>query len=797
METTFISIHDLSIDARILYASDSIVDILGYAADEVIGKSCFDYFHPDEIPFARSVHGRGVELDKAAVLSYCRIRSRHARWVGCECVFTVVYDVLVASTSIYRSGLRSQKRAAEAPVVRRLFSSAPRDPRYHMLSLLSSKFSQGPSARSHEPRAAMFLNRFSRTLAIMYATTALSAVLGLTPEEVKGKSFYECIQENCLADAIRCLESAKANDSIAYMRFCFRDPRHHYRADERMRDGTSSSEDEDEEGGVYLNGQPNGARHSPTGSGGDVDLDLDGHDPDPGHPYRRTSSDRGTDLGQNAADAIFGRSIPSASPPSSAPASAGTIDADRPPLPPLKSHPPAAAAAASATYEKGIEVEAVVSCTSDGLVVVLRRARPIGTATEHAAVYAHGLFASPWAATPIMPAASPVGAYAAPRHPSVGRPGYAPEPVPVYADRPPPPPSVVQGAGGPPMEEFMKAIREVAVFAWSLTGINGSLAQYGRGRPRGEAQPADGMPVWDPPAKAAASAEAHHPPRPPEAQHRPYPAAGVRHDPPPTHGAYHAPGPNGFGPASHAVDGGGVQVYASGHHPHPLEHAHLHHPGPLQPHPLPPLHGLDQGPRLHHLFSSTPHPHAHLAPSQPYLAPVPAGPNGAAINRQHSYQRSLDHDFSASFSRPFLDGITASDFLRANHHHSTATNGPADYSPPTDENDVFYPAMSSIAAAAAAAAAPRTDPGLWDHPPAAAAAPGAAGGGGGGGGGGTASSYGVPVHHHHHHHLHPAAAQVHAGSGIPESVMLGGGAVGAPRAGGRSGVFGRGLLRWF
>ena len=75
-----------------------------------MGKSCFEYFHPAEVPFARDVHGRGVELDKAAVLSYCRIRNKDGQWVGCECVFTVVYDVLVASTSVYHRGMRSQSK---------------------------------------------------------------------------------------------------------------------------------------------------------------------------------------------------------------------------------------------------------------------------------------------------------------------------------------------------------------------------------------------------------------------------------------------------------------------------------------------------------------------------------------------------------------------------------------------------------------------------------------------------------------------------------------------------------------
>ena len=85
------------------------MDILGYEPGQVIGRSCFDYFHPDEVPFARNVHSRGVLLDKAAVLNYARIRNSDGLWVGCECVFTVVYEVLVACTSIYRGDAKNER----------------------------------------------------------------------------------------------------------------------------------------------------------------------------------------------------------------------------------------------------------------------------------------------------------------------------------------------------------------------------------------------------------------------------------------------------------------------------------------------------------------------------------------------------------------------------------------------------------------------------------------------------------------------------------------------------------------
>lgn len=99
---------DLHPDANILYASDSIFEILGYSPQEVSGRSAFEYFHPEEIPYARSIHSRGVLLDKAAVLHYARLRSRDGRWVSTECVFSIVHDVLFACISIYRCDIKSE-----------------------------------------------------------------------------------------------------------------------------------------------------------------------------------------------------------------------------------------------------------------------------------------------------------------------------------------------------------------------------------------------------------------------------------------------------------------------------------------------------------------------------------------------------------------------------------------------------------------------------------------------------------------------------------------------------------------
>ncbi|KAH6660695.1 hypothetical protein BKA67DRAFT_509648 [Truncatella angustata] len=497
MEHTFITIHNLSPEANILFASASITEILGYEPHEVQGRPCFDYFHPDEEAWARKIHGRGVRLDKAASLHYLRVQHRNGQWISCECCFTIVHDVLVACTSIYRIGAKSERRAIEAPQIRRIFSSSPRDPRYHMLEHLSPKFRMPPVER--EPRAALILNRFTRPLSIMFSTDAVSQILGLRPDQIQHKSFYECIANNCLADAVRCLESAKSNDSIAYLRFWFRDPRTQEELDAEIDGGVDgidgvrgghgmdgangvdgvdgvrgrgspSSSDMDSDGGAHLSSPMD------LDDDGDAVIKTESMSPDPSKAEVLGSIRREEASTNHAAGSS------NAAPDAREPAQGRTNVADQDdiqggnqdgnrrqqgPLP-------------------AVELEAVVSCTSDGLVVILRRARPAIPNMYSPSISIHsqnGLFAAPWGEQPIQP-------YYPPELYHRFQSPLLPQHMPLQEH--------AKAAGGPPTDMLMRSIRDVAVFAWALCGINGNFAAYGRGIPRGEAQPPNGLPIWDP-----------------------------------------------------------------------------------------------------------------------------------------------------------------------------------------------------------------------------------------------------------------------------------------------------------
>jgi hypothetical protein len=347
-----------------------------------------------------------------------------------------------------------------------MFSSLPRDPRYYMLEHLAPKFTVAPQPPTGEPRAALILNRFSRTLSIMYSTNAVADILGVSAEEMHGKSFYECIDENCLPDAIRCLESAKANDSIAYLRFVFRDPRRAEDLDQgQMGREASNVSSDSEDGGVQLGDHAGEERDVPMQGVEQNESSRDQQSAPTWTAQANSNSDSSGSSGSiefenDSRNAIFDAQLYTYSNSNSSSSSAPPLLAPR-----HLNNQRRSQRSPSRSFAQSMEVEAVISCTSDGLVVIIRAA-PYAP-PRLASVYANGFFAAPWGANPIVPHNN-----------------YAPV-----------------NLGGPSADDFMRSIREVAVFAWALTGINGNIASYSRGTPRGEASPAHGFPIWDPQQK--------------------------------------------------------------------------------------------------------------------------------------------------------------------------------------------------------------------------------------------------------------------------------------------------------
>ncbi|KAL1676896.1 hypothetical protein EV122DRAFT_215316 [Schizophyllum commune] len=117
---SFIGIVDFSQEARWIYMTDSVTDLLGWEPRELVGRPSLELVHPDEFLRVRKLHYDTITEDKAAVLAYLRMRHKdpYKGYVLCGIVLrrarTVVHNVLMGSVSFARPGPKQLHNASTA-----------------------------------------------------------------------------------------------------------------------------------------------------------------------------------------------------------------------------------------------------------------------------------------------------------------------------------------------------------------------------------------------------------------------------------------------------------------------------------------------------------------------------------------------------------------------------------------------------------------------------------------------------------------------------------------------------------
>ncbi|KAF9240195.1 hypothetical protein BU15DRAFT_74113 [Melanogaster broomeanus] len=121
-----IAIVDFSQDARWLFVTESVTEILGYEPRDVIGMPALEMVHPDEFPAVRKLHYDTIRQDKAAVIAYLRIKHKDPfkGYILCAVSRTVVHNVLVGSISLATPGVKAFQTASTAQEVVVLTPSA-------------------------------------------------------------------------------------------------------------------------------------------------------------------------------------------------------------------------------------------------------------------------------------------------------------------------------------------------------------------------------------------------------------------------------------------------------------------------------------------------------------------------------------------------------------------------------------------------------------------------------------------------------------------------------------------------
>ncbi|WVW82501.1 hypothetical protein I302_104512 [Kwoniella bestiolae CBS 10118] len=217
-------------EARISYVSESMQEILGYTPNDLIGKSCYLIFHPDEIPMLREIHYQALTDEKTACVAYYRALHKDGYYVECCCSYSTVYNM---SLALYTRAVDGQRTLQQALTAREVIEISPashgkfaikRWPSSSIAPLASSPDSTSislspppidhpwPTPHKPSPRTFFIIDRFTDTSRIMY----ISNDVIINGSRLKNQPFYSMIRPSDRAHVRKYIESAKQSSPIMF-----------------------------------------------------------------------------------------------------------------------------------------------------------------------------------------------------------------------------------------------------------------------------------------------------------------------------------------------------------------------------------------------------------------------------------------------------------------------------------------------------------------------------------------------------------------------------------------------------
>ncbi|MGI8508133.1 MAG: PAS domain-containing sensor histidine kinase, partial [Gemmatimonadaceae bacterium] len=109
--TDMISVHTPDGAASYLYASPAATLLFGYSPAELIGRSAYDFFHPDDLPALHDSQDEAMSGVRFSTITY-RLKTRHCGYTWVESTSSAILD---AATGV-PSEIISSTRSVEARV---------------------------------------------------------------------------------------------------------------------------------------------------------------------------------------------------------------------------------------------------------------------------------------------------------------------------------------------------------------------------------------------------------------------------------------------------------------------------------------------------------------------------------------------------------------------------------------------------------------------------------------------------------------------------------------------------------
>ncbi|CEP17545.1 hypothetical protein [Parasitella parasitica] len=228
MRNNWITIWDNTQEARLMYASESITDHLGWEPEEIIGREGYDLFHPGDRDSLRKVHLANVCNQKMSSMVSYRALTKNGTSIRVETILHYCHDVLIGSNYVYdENSLDHKVRASSADEVfvclpdgSLQLAGAWNDRQEHMQNILNMDNTLNSNvASTQENRFCLILNRYSESLNIVYVSRLAAELVSLDTAAAIGTSLYQYVQQNYARSLEAQISLAKKHGMIVRLRF--------------------------------------------------------------------------------------------------------------------------------------------------------------------------------------------------------------------------------------------------------------------------------------------------------------------------------------------------------------------------------------------------------------------------------------------------------------------------------------------------------------------------------------------------------------------------------------------------
>ncbi|KAI9485474.1 MAG: hypothetical protein EXX96DRAFT_545232 [Benjaminiella poitrasii] len=229
MEINYISIYDTTADAKFLFVSESVTDVLGFLPEELIGMGGYEVTHPDERNALNLIHTGNVKSERMSTVVSYRSRHKDGHYVNCDAVVHYCYDTLICTNFAVVSAdcvkHKVRKNSADTAYAIQPDGSIQLEGAWNIKQermkniLTEENYPWDNVLAEKERRFCLFLNRYTTQSTIVFATRMSEELVGLDPIECIGDSLYDYVSPDDRENVMKQIELSKSNDIISRVRF--------------------------------------------------------------------------------------------------------------------------------------------------------------------------------------------------------------------------------------------------------------------------------------------------------------------------------------------------------------------------------------------------------------------------------------------------------------------------------------------------------------------------------------------------------------------------------------------------